>query len=233
MKRLITLLLLIMICFSAVSCEVTIGNEEKTTSEPTSTTALSKKDPYGGFIVDFGPFIINSYEEYLDYVELVDQYLPDDFIYYDQISFLGEFYNFQNLCATSNPRFPPETHDREITYYEYTVKIPQTNQLMTIYIEINETTDWVKGNEIPDSLIDPHNLRVLLKDSKASGIYRIKDYIYKYSEGRLTYIYAQIGTTMVELCTDFDEIPLDIANYIVYTLDESTVNLFFRSIFEN
>ena len=99
MKKILPIVLILIILFTSVACDFEDDQSENDTTETITTTVPYTNDP-SGFIVDFGPYIISSYEEYLNYIDLKKQNLPDDFIYYYQISILGEFYNFLlvNIC---------------------------------------------------------------------------------------------------------------------------------------
>jgi len=150
-----------------------LGADENTTDKPTMPPSIDNEMevPFGGDEYLFLTLV--SLEEYKEKV-INSPYLPSDFVFYEKISWMGEF---KSLVFTSDTQ-----GKKDYSEYFYTL-IDPTGRDFYFHVKrrVSNLSDPVDG-----SLISYDSMGSL--SEKYSGFYEFKELTYKYTLGNLAAI---------------------------------------------
>ena len=181
MKILITILLLITTSLLLLSCQETVRTPQasKASTDITTTSASQTTASHSDFCPMSGPSqAFYDYDEYLNWLDSAD-YLPETFIPYETLSFIGAF---DGVVCLSNTNF----------MYNF---IDANGVDVNLYIYLN--IDIVPPFERPVvAVLEPINLTDMrFYPNEASGVMYVGDWEYYYVNGKLCSIWWQNGTT--------------------------------------
>ena len=167
--RMIVVLLLCMLMTSLLGC--TTGSQA--TDE--STTELITEAPMEFPVGDIPLRYISSPDEYVQFVASAT--LPDNFVYYADISELGAFVSF--VCEMGT-----------INNYTYGI-MDESGTELTLYIDpIKNDNQILAESTLNASDINSSSMKTL-KNENGGGAYSYNGILYKYRNGRLSSIVWQ------------------------------------------
>lgn len=181
-KFFVPLLLIILLCMSACNGNTQIkGDNISENSIKGDSQSVNLNDEYipGGEIPYLGLYSVKEYEDYLDK-------LPSDFVFYNQISYMGEFIGVVFLEDA-----------RDLHYNNYLYSLKSGDIRLMLYVN-QKNDDTLKPKKI---LSQQTNSDLHYYPSKESGSYYDNDIEYKYKEGTLFSIEWSIDNKVFSLCT--------------------------------
>jgi hypothetical protein len=184
--------------------------------EESSYKAEETNVPSGSEFISYPTFEI--YEEYLEYIGSVKN-LPDDFITYDMLKSIGDFYGF--ICT------------KTFSGYWY-ILIAENNKW--IFVRVNELPDRIKSRPI----VEPQNINDLRNVTPTGGWadYSHNNITYSYFDGMLESIDWAIGTKFITLTVtggtrNFVDYPLGGETFVSQLLSTQTATAAVQSFNQN
>lgn len=160
-------------CSSDTSSDI---SSDVQSSIPSQNENSSREKPIGGGGGLLAPFTITEYSEYADFIDSYSHNLPENFVAYDEISYLGEFVEFTNGIHFSDTD-PEDVIDYGVYWY---VLEDDTGAYIQLNIEANDDLHYHIYGEIPDSVSD---LRYGFSDFGTCFSHHGALYIYTRKEG--------------------------------------------------
>ena len=180
-KAFILSLCFLCVCIVLVSCAQTSSTtdttqENNTIHPPTTDTTQENNTIHSPSSGELWTLDFVDLAEYRAYMEQAD--LPSNFIHYDDIAHIGEFYLFSCI----HPEFVGKENwlRKGDKYSGYYYSLSDGNYIL--HIDVNEEFPLLENNLISDSLVS-NDLRSL--SSKASGTVLLDSAQYQYLGGEL------------------------------------------------
>lgn len=169
---------ILLICISIIFCASCGKNNITETTPPLAESTNNTISEYDPMSVD--SVYIDDYKEYLDYV---DEYAKEDFISYDQISFIGEFKDLVLL-----------TDEQNFDRYMYTFIDENGNIIyLKVYHDYTKESWWKDENTSKDIIPIPSGGNFVKRNHDKSGFMTVGNLNYNYVCGEINCIFWTSG----------------------------------------